>query len=182
MRLRTRLAAVTLLILTCAGVILFGLPATSRAGPESLQVEAAVAAREDGLLELRLSWSWNLPSRFSWRTQEELLAVDFDTRELLFEAEEATYGVGANGENLNLLERVAGLHGARRLFVVPEGRDGEARLILRPTGQMVTRGGLIRVHTVVDPALGPGAIHEMQVSAWPGAGGHAGNYPALSEM
>lgn len=108
--------------------------------------------------------------------------MDFDTRDLLFEAEEASYGVGANGESLRLLERVAGIHGTRRLFVVPAGRDGEARVLFRPSDRLDDRGGLIRVHTVVDPERGEDAIWQMQVVARPGSGGQAGNYPAASEI
>lgn len=140
-------------------------------GPEDLQVQAEFVEREDGLLELHLSWQWDEPIRLQvGRVKEELLAVSFDTRELLFEAEEASYGVGANGDSISLLEQVAGFNGARRFYVVPQGRDGEARVLLRPTVRSGLAERQIRIHTVVDPGQGEAAVREMMVMA-PAPGG-----------
>ena len=164
MPLPARLAGTALALLTC--FVLWGMWRPDRGGPEDLRIRAEVQERADGLLELRLAWQWDDPIRLALgRRDEELLAVSFDTRELLFEAEEASYGVGASGENMGLLERVAGFNGARRFFVIPHGRDGEARVLLRPTGQGDGGERLIHIHTVVDPDLGPSAVREMLVTA-----------------
>lgn len=164
MTLPAKMARTVVALLTC--LFLWGMWRPDRGGPEDLRIRAEVEERADGLLELRLAWQWDDPTRLALgRAPEELLAVSFDTRELLFESEEASYGVGASGENLNLLERVVGFNGARRFFVVPQGRDGEARVLLRPTGRGDGGERLIRIHTVVDSGQGASAVREMLVTA-----------------
>ncbi|MFZ5815486.1 MAG: hypothetical protein ACOY93_09330 [Bacillota bacterium] len=128
-------------------------------------MRAEVEERADGLLELRLVWHWDDPLSLELGPRrEELLAVSFDTRELLFESEEASYGVGVNGESLSLLQQVAGFNGARRFFVVPQGRDGRARVVLRPTRREGGSHGLIQIHAVVDPDQGEAAVRELLVA------------------
>lgn len=149
MTVPAKLARTALALLTC--LFLWGMWRPDRGGPEDLRIRAKVEERADGLLELRLAGQWDDPIRLAlgWR-HEELLAVSFDTRELLFEAEEASY---------------VGFNGARRFFVVPRGRDGEARVLLRPTGRGDGGERLIRIHAVVDPGQGASAVREMLVTA-----------------
>lgn len=143
-----------------------------RQGPEHLQVRAEVEERDDGLVELHLAWEWDGMRRLALLSGgEEYLAVSFDTRTLLFEWEEASYGVGVSGESLRLLEQVAGFNGARRFYVAPRGRNGEARVLLRPTHRENGGDQSIRVHTVVDPGQGEAAVRELVIVAPELAGG-----------
>jgi hypothetical protein len=142
-----------------------GMLKPDRRGLEDLQVRAEVAEREDGLLELHLTWRWEgrtpLPSLQP--RHDELLSVSFDTRRLLFEEEQASYGVGASGELMGLLEETAGFNGARRLYVAPVGEDGEARVLLRPIGEAEAGDPFIRIHAVAASRRGGAAIREMLV-------------------
>lgn len=162
MRVPAKLAAAALAFLVCLCAL--GMLRPERRGLEELHVDALLEEREDGLLELRLTWRWDRPGRELLPGREELLAVSFDTRTWLFESEEASYGVGVGGESLQLLDRVAGFNGARRFYVVPDGQDGKARVLLRPAGGS---GGdpVIQIHAVVDPAQGAEAVWEMTVRA-----------------
>lgn len=164
MRLPARVAVAGVALLTC--LFALGMLKPERRGPEHLQVHAEFAERDDGLLELHLAWQWDEAGRLALLPKrEETLAVSFDTRLLLFEAEEASYGVGVSGESLHLLEAISGFNGARRFYVVPEGRNGEARVVLRPTGADEGGDPNIHIHTVVDPERGEAAVREMLVTA-----------------
>ncbi len=122
-----------LAFMLCAGAFLLWGAAPGRAAGDRLHVTSAARRTASGLVELRISWRWEDPSRKGgWGAREELLAVSFDTRTLVFESEEAPLGRGASGDRLRRLEEVAGPDGARRLFVIPEGEHGYVRIRFRP--------------------------------------------------
>lgn len=147
-----RRVAMGLLLMLCVGLLILWGAQPSRAAAQSLQVTAVIEPLEEGLTELVIRWSW-LPTSPLRRGQprEHLLAVSYDTQILLFEAETASAGVGANGDALGRLQRIAGPNGARRLFVLPDGVDGEVRLRLRlhDHDQLLTPD-LIGLHVVFD--------------------------------
>ncbi|HYG57895.1 MAG TPA: hypothetical protein VD902_07495 [Symbiobacteriaceae bacterium] len=100
-----------------------------RAAAESLELKTVVERTAAGQVELHVTWNWNPPADGKgWRSREHLLAVSFDTHALVWGGEEAPGGKGAFGHTLKRLDEVAGLDGARRLFVIPEGEDGYVRL------------------------------------------------------
>jgi len=106
---------------------------TPQAAAESLQVTTVADQSANGAISLHVSWHWNPPAeRRGWRAREELLAVSFDTRALVWVQEQASAGTGARGGTLRKLEQAAGPDGARRLFVIHEGQDGHATLEFLP--------------------------------------------------
>lgn len=128
-----RLWALGLAVLICVSAlfVLGGRP--DRAAAESLQVTTAAERTADGTVLLHIAWRWVPPSgQPDWRGREELLAVSFDTQALAWAGEQAPAGTGARGEALKALERIAGPDGARRLFVIPEGRDGQVTVQFLP--------------------------------------------------
>lgn len=124
-----------LAVLLCAAILGGWGDQTGRAAAGELQVESRALRNAAGQVELTIAWHWTEPppKRF-WRSGEQLLAVSFDTRDLVFVREEAPLGVGAEGDYLRRLEQVAGADGARRLFVIPEGADGYVRVYFVPKG------------------------------------------------
>ncbi|HWH71141.1 MAG TPA: hypothetical protein VNT26_17270, partial [Candidatus Sulfotelmatobacter sp.] len=70
-----------------------------RAAAESLQVTTVTDRSADGGIDLHISWRWEPPAgKRSWGSGEELLAVSFDTRALVWVSEKAPSGTGARGE------------------------------------------------------------------------------------
>jgi hypothetical protein len=125
-------------------------PVIRRSGPE--QVE----------LEIRWSWSSARP-RFWLGRQDRLLAVSFDTRHLVMEAEEAPAGKGGDGDFVKQLGKVAGPDGARRLFVIPEGEDGGVRLLFRSTNPDEEPVGLpVQIYVVLAPPDGPVRVQTIE--------------------
>lgn len=147
-----RRVALGLLLILCVGLLSLWGAQPGRAAARSLHVTAVIESMEEGQTELAIRWHW-LPSGPLRRAQprEHLLAVSFDTRIIIFEAETASAGVGSNGGALARLQRVAGPNGARRLFVLPEGADGEVHLRLRlHNHDQILTPELIGVHVVFD--------------------------------
>lgn len=128
-----KVMALGLAVLICVGALLLMEGAPERAAAESLQVTTVASATMDGHIALRISWRWDPPAgKRSWRAGEELLAVSFDTRALVWVSEQAPSGTGTEGGVLRKLEAVAGADGARRFFVIPEGEDGHVTLQFQP--------------------------------------------------
>ena len=122
-----------LAVLLCAAVLGGWGDQTGRAAAGELQVESRAERNGTGQVELTIAWHWTEPPpRRLWRSREQLLAVSFDTHDLVFLREEAPLGVGAGGDYLRRLEQAAGSDGARRLFVIPEGTDGFVRVYFIP--------------------------------------------------
>lgn len=135
-----------------------------RAEANDLQLSAVTVRGADGVVELHVSWRWNPEARRGWRPREQLLAVSFDTRRLVFESEEAALGTGATGELLMRLEAVAGADGARRLFVIPEGQDGRVVVRFRPVYPGTTaEGAQLRICVVSDTGS-PALLEEIRIS------------------
>lgn len=141
-----------LLVLLCATSLTLWSGRPNRAAARSMHLESEAAWTGDGEMELWIRWRWEPPAEGqSPGGRAHLLAVSFETRELLFVLEEAPAGVGANGEPLGRLQRLAGPNGARRLFVVPEGEDGYVRVRLRPRDEQAElRPDAIQVHLVFE--------------------------------
>jgi hypothetical protein len=112
-----------------------------RAAAENLRVQTLVDNHGEWV-ELRVSWRWDLPvTDLAKGAREHLLAVSYDTRKMVLEAEEAPLGRGADGETLRRLEKEVGVDGARRHFVIPEGEDGAVALRFRGVREDVTLKG-----------------------------------------
>jgi hypothetical protein len=128
-----RLWALGLAVLMFVSALFLFESRPGRAAAESLQVTTKAERAVDGSVALRISWRWAPPAgQTNWRGREELLAVSFDTQALAWAGEEAPAGTGARGEALKVLERAAGPDGARRLFVIPEGDDGQVTVRFLP--------------------------------------------------
>jgi hypothetical protein len=125
-------------------------PVIRRTGPEQV--------------ELEIRWSWTGARPRSWLgRQDRLLAVSFDTRHLVMEAEEAPAGKGGDGDFVKQLGKVAGPDGARRLFVIPEGEDGGVRLLFRSTNPDEDPAGLpLRIYVVLAPPDGPVRVQTVE--------------------
>lgn len=142
----------------CASSILLGLVRPGIATADQIQVTAVAVGGDPDLIELHVAWQWNSTvRRYLWRStpREELLAVSFDTRNLVFESAHAPAGVGAHGGALAILDRQVGLDGSRQLFVIREGEDGNVTVRFRtvwPGGSDVRSP--LRVHMVINA---PGA-------------------------
>lgn len=125
------LLAIGLVLLLLAGTR--PLLAGERTDKPLLLVESSARQLETGEIELELAWHWQAPAPSpQWQSQEHLLALSFDTQSLVWEREESPWGAGADGQLLKRLEQAYGTDGARRLFVLPEGKDGTVRLYFRP--------------------------------------------------
>lgn len=159
--------ALALTFLICAGVLTLGILQPGRAAADDLQVSAAVVQTAGDKVELRIAWRWNPPvQRRGWRGREELLAVSFDTRRLVFESDVAPAGRGATGETLRRLEEAAGPDGARRLYTIPSGEDGSVVVRFRSVRPgAAAMGATLRVHVVFGTPSGPGWIKEIQAIA-----------------
>jgi hypothetical protein len=141
------------LLLTLA-VLLLSEDRTLQAEARALAVTSSSQWLEDGEIELIVRWQW-APQQVgsSLGRREELLAVSFDTKSLVWLGEEAPLGRGARGEALRRLDLAAGPDGARRLFSLPVGQDGYVRLRFLPNmDQSHTIARLFRVYVVPESA------------------------------
>lgn len=128
-----RLWALGMAVLICVSALFLLEGQPGRAAAESLQVTTEAQRTADGSVALRISWRWVPPDgQRNWRGREELLAVSFDTQALAWAGELAPAGTGARGGALKALEQAAGPDGARRLFAIPEGRDGQVTVRFLP--------------------------------------------------
>lgn len=128
-----RLWALGLAVLICVSALFLFEGRPDRAAAESLQVTTEAERAADGTVLLHIAWRWVPPPGQRYlRGREELLAVSFDTQALAWAGEHAPAGTGARGEALRALERAAGPDGARRLFVIPEGSDGQVTVRFLP--------------------------------------------------
>lgn len=160
-----RLAALGIGLILCASALAFGLPGPEAAAAEELQMSAAFVRRAPDEAELQISWRWNLSGTRVHGEREHLLAVTFDTRQVVFLGDEALEGRGATGLLLKRLEGRVGPDGARRLYVVPEGRDGRVSVRFRsPYPGRSAAGAAIRVHLVLDGATGESGFREIDLT------------------
>ncbi len=147
-----------LVLAVCIGSILLGLLRPGIAAADQIRVTAVAVGGDPDQIELHVAWQWNAPTRRRmWRPtpREELLAISFDNRNLVFESAHAPAGVGANGGALAILDRQVGPDGSRQLFVIREGEDGNVTVRFRaawPGGVDVSSP--LGVHLVIDS---PGA-------------------------
>lgn len=147
-----------LVLAVCVGSILLGLVRPGIATADQIRVTAVAVEGDPEQIELHVAWQWNPTLRRRlWRSspREELLAVSFDTSNLVFESAHAPAGVGAHGGALAILDRQVGLDGSRQLFVIREGEDGNVTVRFRsvwPGGVDVSSP--LRVHVVINS---PGA-------------------------
>jgi len=143
-----------LLLAVCAGSILMGLVRPGIATADQLRVTAVAVEGDPDQIELYVAWQWNATVRRKiWRSspREELLAISFDTSNLVFESSHAPTGVGAHGEALAILNRQAGLDGSRQLFVIREGEDGYLTVRFRAVWPgAVGVSSPLRVHLVIN--------------------------------
>ncbi|HLO04344.1 MAG TPA: hypothetical protein VK191_14625 [Symbiobacteriaceae bacterium] len=128
----------------------------------SLAINPVVRRASAEQVELEVSWAWSGGGAHSWfGKQDRLLAVSFDTQQLVMEQEEAPAGKGGYGPYLKQLGEVAGQDGARRLFVIPEGEDGRVRLLFRSVDPAVDPSGVpLRIYLVTGPPDGPVHVQE----------------------
>lgn len=101
----------------------------------------------DGRLALQIRWRWqgrpSLLRRWPLLTwvgcrclevdPDDLLAVTFDTRFWAYVGDDAPFGRGAYGRPLRRLEAARGPDGARRLYFIPPGVDGQLTVLFAPT-------------------------------------------------
>jgi hypothetical protein len=128
----------------------------------SLEVSPVVRRASTEQVELEVTWAWNGKGSRSWfGKQDRLLAVSFDTRQLVMEQEEAPAGKGGYGPYIAQLGAVAGEDGARRLFVIPDGEDGRVRLLFHTVDPAVDPAGVpLRIYVVTSPPHGPVQVKE----------------------
>lgn len=128
----------------------------------SLAINPVVRRAGAEQVELEVTWAWQSRSPLSWfGKQDRLLAVSFDTQQLVMEQEDAPAGKGGYGPYLKQLGEVAGQDGSRRLFVIPEGEDGRVRLLFRSVDPAVDPAGVaLRIYLVTGPPNGPVYVEE----------------------
>lgn len=160
-----KLAALGVGLVLCASTLAFGFPGPEAAAAEELQMSAAMVRRAPEEAELQISWRWSSSGLQAHGEREHLLAVTFDTRQMIFLSDEAPGGRGTRGPLLKRLERLVGPDGARRLYVVREGRDGVVTVRFRPPypGKSAT-GAPVRVHLVMDGAGYEGGYREIDLT------------------
>lgn len=158
-RVRWLIGSVLLLLgLALPAALQWGRPAEA----SSLAINPVVRRAGDEQVELEVSWVWQGKNLLSWfRKQDRLLAVSFDTQQLVMEQEDAPAGKGGYGPYIQQLGEVAGLDGARRLFVIPEGEDGRVRLLFRSVDPAIDPAGApLRIYLVTGPPDGPVYVEE----------------------
>jgi len=162
-----RLIALGLSVLVCAGTLALAILHPGKAAAEDLQVSALVVRDGTDRVELRIAWSWVPPADGRGTSgREELLAVSFDPRRLVFDSDAAPAGRGANGEMLRRLERAAGPDGTRRLYVMQGGVDGTVTLRFRSVWPgLPTAGAPFRVHVLFGLPTGVVMVKEIDVIA-----------------
>jgi len=123
-----------LVLTVCIGSILLGLVRPGIATADQVKLRAVAIGGDPDTIELHVEWEWTATARRQpWRStpREELLAVSYDTRSLVYESVHAPAGVGAYGEALAILDRQVGLDGSRQLYVIREGEDGKVTVRFR---------------------------------------------------
>lgn len=127
-----------------------------------LAINPVVRRAGEEQVELEVSWAWIGGGARSWfGKQERLLAVSFDTHQLVMEFEEAPAGKGGDGAYIRQLGALAGPDGARRLFVIPEGEDGRVRLLFRSVQPGVDPSGApLRIYLMTGAPDGPVQVQE----------------------
>lgn len=158
-RVRWLIGSVLLLMgLALPAALQWGRPALA----SSLAINPVVRMTGEEQVELEVSWAWQGRGLLSWfGKQDRLLAVSFDTQQLVMEQEEAPAGKGGYGPYIKQLGEVAGQDGARRLFVIPEGEDGRVRLLFRSVDPAVDpKGAPLRIYLVTGPPNGPVYVQE----------------------
>lgn len=130
-----------------------------------LEVSPVVRRASSDQVELEVTWAWNSKGRWPWSSKEDrLLAVSFDTRQLVMEQEEAPAGKGGYGPYVEQLGAIAVEDGARRLFTIPEGRDGRVRLLFHTVDPAGDPAGVpLRIYVVTNPPYGPVEVRETRL-------------------
>lgn len=154
-------------MLICAGTVALGLLNPGRAAAEDLNVSARFVQTGGNQAELHIAWRWVPPqNRRMTATRRSLVAVSFDTRRLVFDSDRTTGLHGADGALLEQLDRAVGIDGARRLYEIEPGEDGEAVLRFRSVWpDMDTAGSTVRIHVLIAEPGEPARLRELGLPA-----------------